>query len=97
VTQFSEDGSFVFVEDTMTGIPTSEVQKADPPAPILGGGLLTSPLKPPVGTAREVSSLQEGEAILQWPATLSADSVTELEDWLKLVVKKMKRRYGVQS
>jgi hypothetical protein len=53
--------------------------------------------KPPVGVAREVSSLQEGEAMLQWPATLSADSVAELEDWLTLLIKKLKRRYGVES
>lgn len=44
------------------------------------------------GVSREVSSLLEGEAMLQWPATLSADSVQELEDWLDLVIRKLKRR-----
>ena len=56
-----------------------QAQKADPPAE----------QKPPM-----VSSLEEGEASLQWPATLSPDSVQELEDWLSLVVKKLKRRYA---
>lgn len=57
-------------------------------------GNRTNPKPPPAGVAREVSSLQEGEAMLQWPATLSPDSVAELEDWLALVVKKLKRRYA---
>lgn len=47
-----------------------------------------------VTTAREVSSLPEGEAILQWPASMSKESVADLEDWLALVVKKLKRRYA---
>ena len=43
--------------------------------------------------AREVSAFPEGEAILQWPATFSKASVEDLQDWLNLVIKKMKRRY----
>ena len=57
-------------------------------------GRETSLKPPPVGSVREVSMLDEGEAVLQWPATLSATSVEELEDWLQLVLKKLKRRYG---
>jgi hypothetical protein len=41
-----------------------------------------------------VSSLPEGEAILQWPANLSPESVQDLEDCWALVIKKMKRRYA---
>jgi hypothetical protein len=51
-------------------------------------------LQPPVGVVREVSGFEEGEALLQWPATLSAENVQELEDWLMLVIKKLKRRSG---
>jgi hypothetical protein len=43
-----------------------------------------------------VFTLEEGEALLQWPANLSPESVTDLEDWLALVLKKLKRRYGVE-
>jgi hypothetical protein len=50
---------------------------------------------PPTGIAREVSALAEGEAVLQWPAVLSKESVEELEEWLNLAVKKMKRRVGL--
>ena len=39
---------------------------------------------------REVSSLPEGEAIFQWPATLSPESVSDIEDWLSLLIKKLK-------
>jgi hypothetical protein len=49
----------------------------------------------PIGVVREVSALEEGEAVLQWPASLSAASVDELEAWLQLVIKKVKRRAGV--
>lgn len=90
-----EDG-YVFVEGTFTGMPLEQVQKVDPPAmppPMLQG----NQFKPQVGAAREVSSLPEGEAMLQWPATLSAESVKDLEDWLALVVKKLKRRYADQK
>ena len=51
------------------------------------------PKPPPTGTAREVSSLAEGEAVLQWPANLSREGFQDLEDWLTLVIKKLKRRY----
>lgn len=87
-----EDG-YVFVEGTSTGMPIDQVQKVDPPAappPMLQG----TQFRPLPGAAREVSSLPEGEAVLQWPATLSAESVKDLEDWLALVVKKLKRRYA---
>ena len=52
---------------------------------------------PPQLVAREVSSLPEGEAVLQWPAALSPESVKDLEEWLGLVVKKMKRRYMAED
>jgi hypothetical protein len=52
---------------------------------------------PPVGVTREVSSLEEGEAMLQWPSSISATSVADLEDWLKLVVRKLKRRSGIEA
>jgi hypothetical protein len=59
-----------------------------------------APLPPPTPppspkAARDVFTLEEGEALLQWPSDLSPDSVVELEDWLALVMKKLKRRYGV--
>jgi hypothetical protein len=46
----------------------------------------------PIGSAREISLLNEGEAVLQWPASISLASVEELEEWLSFVVRKLKRR-----
>jgi len=42
--------------------------------------------------SREVASFPEGQAWLQWSTQMSAESVGELEEWLLLVVKKLKRR-----
>lgn len=47
--------------------------------------------------SREVSVLKEGEAILQWPAVLSATSVEDLEAWLQLVLKKLKRQVSATA
>lgn len=106
VTGFSADRAYVFVEGTTTGIPMDQVTKAEPPDPpplgahVPPGDLLpqriSKPPAPQVGISREVSSLPEGEAALQWPATLSAESVGELEAWLKLVVTKLKRRFPAE-
>lgn len=87
----SQDGGFAFVEGTQTGIPIDQLRKAEPPpAPEVGAKL-------PLGTVREVSALDEGEALLQWPASLSAASVEELEAWLQLVIKKLKRRASAKA
>jgi hypothetical protein len=84
-----------------------QVTKVEPPAQSVAGGYIPAQVSPAVlasagvsifkgaaGIAREVSALEEGEAVLQWPAVLSPESVDELEDWLNLVVKKLRRRYG---
>lgn len=97
ITSLSEDGQFVQVEGSMTGLPIAEVQKTEAPTASPVVGMIQPPTFPPKasGVAREVSAFVEGEAVLQWPANMSADSILELEDWLQLVIKKMKRRYGV--
>ena len=43
----------------------------------------------------EKGSLDEGEAVLIWPESLSAESVHDLEYWLKGVLKKARRRAGM--
>lgn len=91
VTSLSDDGEYAFVEGTSNGIPMAQLQSAVGPP---GVDKMKAPPPMVPGISREVSSLEEGEAILQWPASLSPDSVQELEDWLDLVKKKLKRRYG---
>jgi adenine-specific DNA methylase len=51
----------------------------------------------PPNSARERLTLDEGPAVLEWPGELSADSVRDLEDWIKVVVKRMKRRAGIKD
>ena len=36
-------------------------------------------------------TLDEGDVVLQWPSKLSQESYAELEDWLDLMGRKMKR------
>ncbi len=51
----------------------------------------------PAGFAKEVSFLDEGEAIFIWPKEISAESVQDLEYWLKGIMRKAKRRAGVKD
>lgn len=95
----SEDGDYGFIEGEATGVPMDQLEKAaappqDPRVPPPLPAHLATAFKPVVGMAREVSMLDEGEAMLQWPATVSSESVAELEAWLQLVIKKLKRRAG---
>jgi hypothetical protein len=114
VTGISDDSEYVFVEGETTGVPMSQVSKAEPPAQHIHGAHIPpgTQLFPPsishataagrggqvaISVAREVSSLPEGEAMLQWPASISSESVKDLEDWLGLVIRKLKRRYAEAS
>ena len=52
---------------------------------------LTKRQEPKPGMKEDVFSLKEGDVSLQWPETLSADSYQDLEDWTKLLLRKIKR------
>ncbi len=97
--RFSENGQFGFVEGSDTGLPVSEIIPADPPEQ-------TPPFTPSTPLYRmteggkrdqgakmrqDVFSLAEGEAVIHWPTPLSPDSITDLEEWLDLVKRKIKR------
>jgi len=40
---------------------------------------------------QDVFSLAEGEAVINWPTPLCEDSIKDLEEWLELVKRKIKR------
>jgi hypothetical protein len=40
---------------------------------------------------QDIFSLAEGTVTIQWPAPLSADSIQDLKDWLKIVERKITR------
>src|SRR4029079_6568882 len=46
------------------------------------------------GLKEDVCSLDEGEAIFQWPENLSAESASDLDESLKFIGKKIKRAAG---
>ena len=87
------------MEGSMNGLPVSEIVLADPPEQ-------TPPFAPSSPLHRmadfgkrdqgakmrqDVFSLAEGEAVIHWPTPLSPDSISDLEEWLDLVKRKIKR------
>lgn len=44
---------------------------------------------------RAVFALSEGDVVLSFPENLSSDSVSDLEDYLKIFMKKAKREAGL--
>jgi hypothetical protein len=97
--RFSEDGLFGFVEGSSTGLPVGEIILAEPPEQILPfspssplRGMADSGKRDQGATMRQdVFSLTEGEAVIHWPTPLSPDSIADLEEWLELVKRKIKR------
>lgn len=47
----------------------------------------------PQGIKQDVFSLDEGQAVIQWPANMSEESFADFKEWLKLLEKKIGRAY----
>jgi hypothetical protein len=45
----------------------------------------------PEGTHREIFAVGEGEVTLTWPKEMSQESYQDIEDWLAILLRKMKR------
>lgn len=95
---FSEDGQFGFVEGSTTGLPVSEIISTEPPeqpsrmVPLRTLLRAELPRSSEGATMRQdVFSLAEGEAVIHWPSPLSPDSIQDLEEWLELVKRKIRR------
>lgn len=87
----TEDGDWVFVENSETGIPMNQVivqEKSEVKPPVLALG------EAPKGTRREVFTLDEGDVVLTFPDNLTAASYADLESYLQLFLRKAKRRAG---
>jgi len=99
LTRFSDDGKYGFVEGSLSGLPVSEIIPANAPEQSLGmpKGVAQGFQRAQRLTAQganmrqDVFSLVEGEAVIHWPTPLSDDSIKDLEDWLELVKRKIKR------
>jgi hypothetical protein len=103
--RFSENGQFGFVEGSDTGLPVSEIIPADPPEQ-MPPFTPSSPLHRMADSGKrdqgakmrqDVFSLAEGEAVIHWPTPLSTDSIADLEEWLDLVKRKIKRSAAIES
>ena len=98
VRMVSEDNQWVAVEGSETGIPMSEVivesiatktSTASPKFPISSpkGTSTTSENR----TKTDTFTTIHGDITLAWPATLSSHSLQDLEDWMQLMLRKIKR------
>jgi hypothetical protein len=108
VTRLSPDGKFVFVNGSATGIPIEQVEvvvrandtaklaepiaTADHPAAVSSSAPALSK-----NDRREVFAVHSGHVTVQWPATLTADDITDIEDWLPILLRKMKRSASAES
>lgn len=95
VTGVSEDGEYLFVEGSSTGIPMSE---AIPQTDVQSKGGNSPPKQPPPsfpGMNQEVFPVEEGDIVLRWPKKLGADSFEYMESWLNLILKKARRTAGL--
>lgn len=108
VVQISDDGNWVLVEGSETGLPMSELSITEPPSKETGGKVIArapsqNPFTPKIqneliekpGFALERSTLDEGAVVLQWPDTLSAESVKDFEYWIQGVLRRAKRKAGI--
>lgn len=59
-------------------------------APQGSAGASRVPVKP--GMREDVFTLDEGDVIFQWPENLSKESFEDLEGWMQIQLRKIKRR-----
>lgn len=93
VREISPDGKFAFVDGSHTGLPVGELTRAKAPSNAPNSVVLQPliPLSLNKHMKEDVFSLSEGRVVIQWPTPLSAESVQDLKDWLKIVERKIAR------
>lgn len=69
------------------GVYDSEDQKPDDKK---GGGKTPSFERNP-GMRQATLPLDSGDAVIQWPEQMTAENFKDLEDWLEIVMRKIKR------
>jgi hypothetical protein len=89
----SDDGEWAFLQGVRDGVPMSEVTAQKPESPQLpprnpaygNPDGLEEPAKPGMETDR--TNLAGGPVVLQWPSTLTKESVADLDYWIKGVLR----------
>ena len=105
VRELSSDGTHVFIDGSLTGIPIEEVSMCDAPTGETESGgkareVVTPALKrlpPKPGMNNEVFTLEEGEVVLQWPSKLSPESFEDFDAWLTIILRKAKRASEIKE
>ena len=107
----SDDRQWLWVAESKTGIPMNELQVVNSPHAGQGGASVKVPPPPPAHVLaalaktdvslavqrEEKFALTEGDVIISFPEGLSADSVEDLEAYLKVFLKKAQREAGVKK
>lgn len=97
-----EGSEWVFIDGSETGIPMEQIVVEE--AEVTDGQRKPPPRLPlergereaiPEGSREDKASLDEGEVVLRWPETLSADSVEDLRYWLEGILARADRRAGI--
>lgn len=97
VTNITDDGAFVYVQGSATGIPIAELTiMNEVKTGFAQGGQPPSPNVPPhvartLSTKQDVFSLDEGQVVLQWPDAMSKDSYEDFKAWIELQIRKIGR------
>jgi hypothetical protein len=93
ITSLSPDGAYAFVEGNGTGLPVSELTRQEKPASaVVQSAIQEAFPRPEKQTMRQdIFSLTEGTVTIQWPTPLSAESLQDIKDWLKIVERKISR------
>lgn len=89
ITGLTHGGDFAFVDGNATGLPVVELtlQRRPISAPVTRSD--PAPAKHPM--RQDIFSLPEGTVTIQWPTSLSAESIQDFRDWLKIVERKVAR------
>ncbi len=91
ILSFSADGTHAFVAETTTGLPVDQLIRATTPLKVAAQSQPRTTLLPQTTVKEDVYSLPEGRIVVQWPASLSAESIQEVKDYLKLLERKIAR------
>jgi hypothetical protein len=80
------------IDEDKTENQTGDPMNAAPPlAPPKVEDKYPPVLPPAKGTRQDVFTLDKGRVVLEWPAQLTADDYEDIEEWTKLVLRKIKR------
>jgi hypothetical protein len=98
VVRFSDDGEYAFFEGEKTGAPVRELEVGDapeselPPPPPMRNPQRRQQAEGSRSMRQDVFSLDDGgEVTISWPVPLTADMITDIKDWLKIVERKIAR------